>query len=438
MELHWASGRKLATFLLLTGLGFLLVSPKQAWTRDEAKFNSLHGRRVLVSSATPIWQLDLRGTGFTPLEQGYGAGVIWFHRNPLCFIARENVVVNFVTREAAVGLPHRGSADESLPYRLHALFVDTNSGILRTAREWPTASQNASVLPAAQGNFIALTPDELWLYSDDFRLLAERTLSLSARADGGSGNFSCSPNGKSLLISYGIKPSEVPGWDPHRSTQYYGYEWIGLESLKVRRSWRENSAENLWKGKENFHVVGGSPGSIFNNQVIRPFYNGFLERELDGPLRWIRFSRPVDNFGPFDFLTSQLIISERQSVLRHWSGNITLIRTDGEVVFQERFPDWEQLRWLVASADGGRFALAVYRGRGGSEVLDIGAHYTLERIMVFDVNAAQWVYTISTKSQGIKDLAGLALSPDGSLLALISSDGKLRLYRLPRTAFTPR
>jgi len=353
---------------------------------------------------------------------------------------REYVVVNFVTREAASGLPRRDSPDENLPYRLHALFVDANSGVLRATREWPTASQSTAVLPATQGNFIALTPDKLWLYSADFRLLKERTLSLSSRAHENWWHFSYSPNGRYLLVMHGVNPRDVSGGPAQRSTLYYGYEWIALDDLRVLHSWQENSAENLWKGKEDLNVTGGHLGSIFNDQIIIPFYRGFfLMRELDGPLRLVRFSQPVVSLGAFKFLTSQLIISERQSNLRaRWKGNITLIRTNGEVLFQQEFSDRELLDWLNASADGGRFAVAIYKGKGGSVALDIPARYTSDRIMVYDVSARQSVYTIGTKSQGIKELAGLALSSDGSSLALISDDGKLRLYRLPRVAPSPQ
>jgi hypothetical protein len=305
---------------------------------------------------------------------------------------KDYVVVNFVAREVASGLARRAAPDESLPYRLHALFIDASSGVLRATREWPTASQSTAVLPATQGNFIVLTPDELWLYSADFRLLCERPLSLSSHAHEGWWHFSYSPNGKYLLIMYGVNPSDVPGWQAHRSTHYYGYEWISLDDLRVLHSWQENSAENLWKGKEDFNVTGGF-GSIFNDRIIIPFYTGFLVRELDGPLRFVRFSRPVARWGSFEFLTSQLIISERQSNLgAHRKGNITLIRADGEVLFQQEFSDKELLEWLRSSANGGRFALAIYRGKGGSVLLDIAAHYTLDRIMVYDVNAPLGVH----------------------------------------------
>jgi hypothetical protein len=343
--------------------------------------------------------------------------------------------VNFVTREAATGIPRRDSPDERLPYRLHSLFVDANSGVLQATHQWPTASQSTAVLPATQANFIALTPDKLWLYSANFRILGERTLSLTSHAHEGWWNFSYSPDGRSLLIMHGVNRGDVSGGQALQSTLYYGYEWIGLDDLRLLRSWQENTAENLWKGKEDFNVTGEHLGSIFDDHTILPFYKGFLVREFDGPLRYVRFSRPVDSLGAFEFLTSQLIISEGQSNLRaHWKGNITLIRTNGEVLFQKEFSERESLHLLNASADGGRFAVAIYRGKGGSVALDIPARYTLDRIMVFDVNARQWVYTIGAKSQGIKDLEGLALSSDGSSLALIDDDGKLRLYRLPRVA----
>lgn len=431
MKSSWIPDRNLASLLLLLSVGYILVTPPQAWTRNSTKSSPTHSREILLSSTTPIWQLDLRGLGFAPLQQRYEGGESWFRTNALCFVGKDYAVVNFVTREVASGLPRRNSPDESLPYRLHALFLDASSGAIQATREWPTASQSTAVLPATQGNFIVLTPDKLWLYSADFRLLSERTLALSNRAHEGYWHFSYSPNGKSLLVMYGVNPSDVSGGQAQGNTLYYGYEWIALDDLRLLRSWQENGEENLWKGKEDFNVTGGSLGSIFNDQIIRPFYTGFLVRELDGPLRFVRFSRPVATLGAFQFLTSQLIISERQSVLgAHRKGNIALIRTNGEVLFQQEFSDRELLDWPRSSADGGRLALAIYRERGGSVALDIPAKHTVDRIMVYDVNARHWVCTIGAKSQGIKDLPGLALSPDGSALAIIGDDSKLRLYGL--------
>jgi len=132
-----------------------------------------------------------------------------------------------------------------------------------------------------------------------------------------------------------------------------------LDDLRLVRTWQENSGENLWKGKEDFNVVGGSLGSIFDNQMIRSFYTGFLVRELDGPYRWESFNRSVPNIGTFNFLTSQLIVVLAGGPYR---ASISLICADGEVLFHQEFSEKELLNWFSASPYGRRFALAIYGG----------------------------------------------------------------------------
>jgi hypothetical protein len=286
------------------------------------------------------------------------------------------------------------------------------------------------VTPAAGGNFITLTPDKIWLYSADLQLQSERDLLLSSRADEGWWQFNESPNGKYLLVMNGADRRTISA--RHPANLYYNYQWIELGNLRVLHSWQENTAENLWKGKEHLNVTGGHVGSLYDDEIVIPFYTGFLVRKLDGPLRLVPFSRPVINDGVFGFLSSELLISQRRSRYKHEKGDITLIRRDGEVLFQQQFSDREQAAWLERSIGGRRFALAIYRGKGGSEVLDIAAHYTLSRVMVYDVPSRQWVYTLDAKAQSIKDITGLALSPDASSLALIDGDGVLKLYDLPR------
>ncbi len=152
----------------------------------------------------------------------------------------------------------------------------------------------------------------------------------------------------------------------------------------------------------------------------------------------VRFSRPVDNLGAFGFLSSQILISVRLSEPGHWKGKITLIRKSGEVLFEEEFPEREWFTYLPSSGDGRRFALAIERGKGGSRPLDIHPHYSLSRLSVFDLPSRRWVYKLEAKTHGIKSISGLALSPDGSLLALINQDGVLELYRLPDTPTVPQ
>lgn len=78
--------------------------------------------------------------------------------------------------------------------------------------------------------------------------------------------------------------------------------------------------------------------------------------------------------------------------------------------------------------------IAIYEGKGGSEMLDIAPHYSLKSIRVYDLSERRWVYTLGGKSHGIRSISALALSPDGSFLGLINQDGVLQVYRVPGNA----
>jgi len=87
---------------------------------------------------------------------------------------------------------------------------------------------------------------------------------------------------------------------------------------------------------------------------------------------------------------------------------------------------------VLPSANGRRFALAIWAHKGGSELFDVSSHSVLRRIVVFDIPSRQWVYVLNGKRQKIKTIAGLALSADGSLMAILT-DGVVKVYRLPET-----
>ncbi|HEV2177250.1 MAG TPA: hypothetical protein VGW33_08625 [Terriglobia bacterium] len=82
-------------------------------------------------------------------------------------------------------------------------------------------------------------------------------------------------------------------------------------------------------------------------------------------------------------------------------------------------------------------ALAISIHKGGSEILDIDYHSVLKRIMVYDIPTREWIYTLAAKRQKIGSISGLALSPDGSQMAILT-DGVVETYRLPERASGPQ
>jgi hypothetical protein len=109
---------------------------------------------------------------------------------------------------------------------------------------------------------------------------------------------------------------------------------------------------------------------------------------------------------------------------------VAVVGRDSVPILTESFRDEWLGHPIFPSVDGKRFAVALLAYKGGSEILDIDPHVVLKRIVVYDVQNRQAVYTFDAKIQKIKDVAGVALSPDGSQLAILS-DGVLEVFRLP-------
>ncbi len=147
------------TIFLVTLLMLSLVS--QAATQGES-----------ASSAGPIRQIDVRQLGYTPPQRSRDVGQeAPLYMESIYFLNTKKVVVTFVTREAPAQLPRRGQVDETLPFRLHALFIDTVAGRVLATLEWPTSSVRSRVLAIPRGSFVVFTPDQLQLYSSEMNFV---------------------------------------------------------------------------------------------------------------------------------------------------------------------------------------------------------------------------------------------------------------------------
>ena len=369
---------------------------------------------------SPLWRLNVKALGYAPLPWRWDEKIrMTPPLPPLSFVGGDTIALTFVTPGEEPGLARRGQPSESLPYRLQSIFVDATMGKARGRSEWPTASDRAGIVPAGADGFVVVTPDRLALYSSDLRLLKQLDLSLTDLAQGAYWLVSPSPDGKCMVIMYAGRSDE------------YSYLWLNLDGLQMVRSWTEDGHKNVWKGSEPFMVRGGDFGAIYDHRMVIPFPpEGFLIRELDGPWRLVH-ARTLPGL-VLAFLNREVLFSLGQGgEFSRATARLTLVRTDGEVLLDQTFPRRQLVRRTASSSDGRRLAVALDLEKGGSAVLDIAPHYSLSRVIVYDLSAREWVYSLDGKSQGIKSISGLALSPNGSQLALINQDGILEVYRLP-------
>jgi hypothetical protein len=387
-----------------------------------------------VGGSGPMWHLDVGRLGYTPepVPQGGAAPLLGIDR--VCFLSNDTLAITFVTRVAPIALPRPDQPDESLPYRLNALFVNTKTGSIISTRDWPTASTRSRILPTTGGSFVVLTPDELSLYSPTFDLLKQLRLPLERDALKDDWDANPSPGGRYLVLNYvrktDLKPPPAPTKDhakPKKNLTLAEIDalvpkedvqvaWIDLETLSIIKNWVINDSMDF-------------PQFISDAGVA---FSWTKTGNPDGP--WSPFCNDFFcNVGWKRVISDNAVVSEgfvEHTGDRRW---ISLVNMQGKSVFRDVLGPKEILRFPVASpaADGASFAVAVLKGKGGSEFFDIGPHYALNRIAVFDVPNLRWSYTLDARKQGITGISGLALSPDGSLLGLITQDGNLEAYRIP-------
>ena len=106
------------------------------------------------------------------------------------------------------------------------------------------------------------------------------------------------------------------------------------------------------------------------------------------------------------------------------------MRTDGKVVFAEN-PPFEG-GTVIPSAGGQRFVVPFFKLTGDFPALDIAGHGVLKKISVYDTPFHTRSYNLDIKGPKITrpPTVEFALSPDGSLLAILENES-LRVFQLP-------
>ncbi len=374
--------------------------------------------RKPVFSGGPLWELDVGALGYgrdrINREVGYlpSAG-------PICFPSQSQVVVTFVTNQPPGPLSRRGESDAYLPYLLHALFIDTKDGHLEGMREWASASSVARVLPAPGGNFIVVTPDRLILFSQGLDRIKELALPIAREAITNSWEFESSPKGKYILLKYEPLTDDKEG-NTFLNARSHD-QFVDVDTLQTVKAWTDMGVSSPnWESVSDNGLALADGGKL---------------GEPGGHLDWFcppgkEYCRNSDRF-----LDDQTIFAWAHT-RNPSSESMHFLSNKGELLFSEIPPKGDHFEQAF-SADGRRLALGVFKASGGVTALDVASHYSLSRIVVYDIPARKWVYSLEAKKLRIKARPArwrdseLALTSDGSLLGLITNDGMLQVYRLP-------
>lgn len=338
----------------------------------------------------PAWTLNVAAMGYARHTLHISnAEFPWLPTSigPLCFQDDDTIVVSFVRRCSSETLGRRAASSVALPLGLEALFIGAADGRLRESREWPTSSWMSRTTPAPGGRIAAVFPDRVLLYTAALAPAGRIDLNAVDARRSGHVVFLVSPRPGFLVAYYGAPR---------------GRREVILLDLGAERIVQSHSEDRsvVFGGETNVSDSGSQALPQSRDHQIYGFFVGDDS---------IFFWRPV-----------------LQDSVR-----VGLVSLGGLILFRETWYRRIPTEPRVPASNGRRFAIAVNKLTGGSVLLDIGAHASLWRVLVFDIAARRWIYALDCKKGRIKSISGLALSPDGTLLALIDQDGILEVFRLP-------
>jgi hypothetical protein len=128
---------------------------------------------------------------------------MWRHMGGLVFTQQGVLAAYFVVNEGNTNLSARNRPSPADPYHLRAVFLGAESGKTEKVVDWPTRPNSFSSLFAARsGRFIVFAGDALSLYSPDISLLARYVPPWLGKAVFGTFIVRPSPAGDTLLLSY--------------------------------------------------------------------------------------------------------------------------------------------------------------------------------------------------------------------------------------------
>jgi hypothetical protein len=360
---------------------------------------------------TARWTSDLRpAIGGDPLGLVPGRKREWQAkpRTSLWFLDDGTIIATYVTKEEGHPvLSGRSGSDPNQPLRLRAIFLDADTGKVTSTQVWPSESRYAGIVATNEGTFVTQRGTTLTLYSSDAKELGKLSLP-PLPEDVGGWRAHPSPTGNSILFSTGdLMATSAKPWI-----------WVDGKDLRIARSWKE---------------VQSGPMEISDSAIAMTacyywqYHCGPVVAIRGLATEWKTIAAVEKQFqwGGVRFVNDDTLFLSGTP----WK----LLQSDGKVILSEDAPF--EGGTAVVSAGGKRFVVPFFKSKGGFAALDIGAHGELNTISVYDAPFRERSYLLAVKGPKIKSasdksVAQLALSPDGSKLAILYEES-VYLFQLP-------
>jgi hypothetical protein len=367
-----------------------------------------------VSKVKPLWVADLKPLGFRKFRRGF---VNDYGSMSSIAFSKDRVAVEFDTfnRERA-STPNAAVLPNPQPFRLIVVFLDADTGKQSAIRSWPAAALDPDVVYSTYGGrFLVhlhevkqgegVGPSTLILLSQTFEELKRLQLALAGRLRHEWWEVETSPDGRVLLLCHvqeGVEEDQL----------------LNPDTFERQAVWKD--------------VHTGGASSVASHEMIRK--RGLASDTPD----MVSVRTPEQTWhalrsfeGHPKLLTENLIVATGGR--KEHSGGVEVSRTTGEVVFSEDLRIGGRRTRIdapIVSAGGKRFAAIVNSCIGNR-------CYGYRRfVFVWEPSNQDPVLGLQI-SANAPLFAAAALSPDGSLLAVVNGT-TLEVYQVRNRAGAER
>jgi hypothetical protein len=354
-----------------------------------------------LSKDHPLFEVNLRRFGYDESQNH------WRLDKSIDFTDSARLAVAWVTIDDGI-IP---KPFKPKPAQLHVLVLDATTGRKQGLQGWATPSAPVRFLGDHDGMFLTRTGDVIRLLSPSFEVIREQNLATDPNClNPGAicGGLALSASRRVLLLSR------------HNPGANYTYQLVDSDTFAPLANWSENIRIADISERWLIGYCGERPMVCTRgiDQSWQPFQPNGLGREMTDAMRAVP---------QFVNATTLLIAA--------WN-KMAVATVDGSVLFKMDLPKNRSFGKAVTSSGGERFALIENRLRGvTNEFLDMSAFPAADRVVVYSIPDRRAIYAVKVKGNSpwppwVNHVNQLALSPDGSLLAVVS-DGILKIYRLP-------
>jgi outer membrane protein assembly factor BamB len=351
-----------------------------------------------ASKDHPLLEVDLHKFGY---DTSRGTKRL---RKFVDFTDSNHLALAWVTLDDPTLADKTGSAT-ARPAHLHVLVLDATTGEKVGVQAWSTPSTPVRFLATRDGKFLTCTGNVLRLFSPSLELVRKQDLPNDRACLNPSRNarWGISPSRRSLLLSFATE-------------QGYQNTLLDAETFAVVSSWSEKPLI----GNISDHWLLSSCGQEREACL----------RGIDKP--WQRFQPAGTNRQMNQ--SRILFINDGTLMIEAWN-RLTVVTVDAAGLFQVELSKNRSFGEAAVSSGGEKFAVIENKQRGlTNQALDMYAFASNDRAVVYSIADRRAIYAVRVKGTSPwtpweNHVNQLALSPDGTLLAVID-DGNLKIYRL--------